>query len=98
MTTVTQAALQASVRAHYYQPTRSILRPPTPEVERFGAGWALLVPLTYTVEMQPPEAGLHPHADQFHATVDWGTASILVVVIVLVLAGDRVVKRVFRLS
>jgi hypothetical protein len=97
ITNVSPAAVQASLRAHYYAvPTTTVLRPPA--IVRFGAGFAFVQPMVFTVETQPPESGLDPHADQFHATVDNGTAAILVVAIVFVAIGDRVVKKVIRLS
>jgi hypothetical protein len=67
-------------------------------VQRLGPAFALLVPVQYTVETQPPESGLHPHTHDFHDVVDPGVAAILVVVIVLVIVADKVVAWVVRAS
>ena len=87
---LSRAAVNAAVRAHYYAPRNTtILRAPV--IQRVGPAFALLVPVQYTVETQPPESGLHPHTHDLHAMVDPGTAAIFVVIVVLVIVAGKVV-------
>ena len=65
-----------------------------PVVERLGPAFALLVPLQYIVETQLPESGLHPHTHDVHAAVSPGTAAILVVIVILVMVGEKMVARI----
>jgi protein-S-isoprenylcysteine O-methyltransferase Ste14 len=78
---VTQA-VQPAVRRRYHAPAQSRLSPPAVVA---GPVFALVVPVTYTIEAQPQDAGVHPPSDHHHPAN--ASVEVLLVLVVIAIAG-----------